>query len=154
MSTIGVVGGAAVSTAGAVATASHLAATGDYANAIALDEELATRTGPLYLLDPGAAAGATHAAQATLMAWAAALGREGKTDEAVAVYRAVTAPSLRKAATNALAALLYQVSAALAARDEFAPAILRLEEIIRIAPAAPGGVLAKQQLPIDQAAEA
>jgi tetratricopeptide (TPR) repeat protein len=154
MSTIGVVGGAAVSTAGAVATASHLAATGDYANAIALDEEVATRTGPLYLLDPGAAAGATYAAQATLMAWAAALGRGGKTDEAVAVYRAVTASALRKAATNALAALLYQVSVALAARAEFAPAILRLEEIIRIAPATPGGVLAKQQLPIDQAAEA
>jgi hypothetical protein len=151
---VGVVGGAAISTEGAVSTASQLAATGDYARAIAFDEEIASRTGPLYVLDLGAAAGATHAAQVTLMAWAAALGREGKTDQAVAVYGAVTFPALRKPAANALAALLYKVSATEVGLAEFAPAILRLEEIIRIAPDTPGGVLAKQQLPIDQAAEA
>jgi tetratricopeptide (TPR) repeat protein len=154
MGTIGVVGGAAISTSGAVSSAAQLAAAGDYARAIALDEEIATRTGPLYVLNPGAAADATHAAQATLMAWAAALGREGKTDQAVAVYRVVTAPALRKPAANALAALLYKVSDTEVGLTEFAPAILRLEEIIRIAPETPGGVLAKQQLPIDQAAEA
>ena len=51
MGTVGVVGGAAISTAAAASTASQLAATGDYARAIALDDEIATRTGPQYLLD-------------------------------------------------------------------------------------------------------
>ena len=81
------------------------------------------------------------------MAWAAVLGREGKTDQAVAVYRVVTAPGLRKPAANALAALLYKVSATEVGLTQFAPAILRLEEIIRIAPDTPGGVLVSSNSP-------
>lgn len=150
----GVAVGAAEGTAAAVSTASTLAAGGDYARAIAIDEAISMRSGPLYVLDPGAAAAAAGAAEQTLMAWAAALGREGKVDQAVALYRSVTALSLRRQALDDLAALLFKTSAGDAAQADYPTAILRLDEIVRLAPATPGGIQAARQLPIDQAGEA
>ena len=63
----GVAIGAATGTATAAAVASTLAANGQYARAIAIDEAIAVRTGPFYLLDPGAAtaAGRWAAAEAS-----------------------------------------------------------------------------------------
>jgi len=112
------------------------------------------RSGPLYVLDPGAAASASSAAEQTLMAWAAALGRRGKVDQAVAIYRSVRATSLRKQALDDLAALLFKTSADDAAGADYPSAILRLDEIARLAPATPGGLQAGRQLPVDQAGEA
>ncbi len=150
----GVTVGAATGTAAAASTAATLAAGGDYARAIAIDEAISIRSGPLYVLDPGAAASAAGAAEQTLMAWAAALGRTGKVDQAVALYRSVTAPSLRKQALDDLAALLFKTSANDANQADYPNAILRLDEIARLAPATPGGSEAARQLPIDQAGEA
>ncbi|MFZ0181449.1 MAG: hypothetical protein WAL84_16510 [Candidatus Dormiibacterota bacterium] len=151
---IGVGLGSATGTEAAADTASRLAAGGQYANAVAIDEAIAGRTGPLFLIDPGGARAAGNAAEQTVMAWAAALGRRGEVDAAVALYRSVTAPSLRKAARGRLAALLFKTATAEAAAAQYPIAILRLLEIGSLAPATPAGAQAVQQLPIDQAAEA
>lgn len=150
----GVVVGSNTGTAAAAATASELAADGDYASAIAIDQAIEARTGPLYVIDAGAAAAAATAAEQTVMAWAAALGRQGKIDQAVALYRSVTAHSMRTQALDALAALLYRTAASDAASAQYPNAIARLLEIGRLAPATPDGILAARQLPIDQAGEA
>jgi tetratricopeptide (TPR) repeat protein len=151
---IGVGLGSAAGTAGAASTASRLVAEGAYAKAVAVDEAIAGRSGPLFLVDPGAAGAASGAAERTLMAWAASLGRKGDVDAAVALYRSVTAPSLRRAALDALAALLLNTASAEAAAGQYPNAILRLLEIGTLAPKTRGGVLAAQQLPVDQAGEA
>ena len=95
--TAGAAVGMASGTAAATSTAATLADRGFYAQSIAIDEEIAGRTGPLYVVDEGAAADALHAAEQTVMAWAAYLGRKGEVDSAVALYRTVTAPALAKA---------------------------------------------------------
>jgi hypothetical protein len=151
---IGVGLGSATGTEAAATTASRLAADGQYANAVAIDEAIAGRTGPLFLIDPGGARAAGSAAEQTVMAWAAAIGRRGEVDAAVALYRSVTAPSLRKAALDRLAALLFKTATAEAAAAQYPTAILRLLEIGSVAPATPAGVQAEQQLPIDQTGEA
>ena len=151
---IGVGLGAAAGTAAAVSNASTLAARGSYARAIAIDEAIASRAGPLSLIDPGAAGAARSAAAQTLIAWAAALGRKGEVDAAVALYRSVTAPPLRRPALDALAALLFRTATAEAARAQYPDAILRLHEIGVLAAATPDGVRAAQQLPVDQVGEA
>jgi hypothetical protein len=88
------------------------------------------------------------------MAWAAALGRTGRVDAAVSLYRSVTTSSLRKQALDALAALLLATAAADARQGQYPNAIQRLTEIAAIAPATPAGVQAKRQLPVDQVGEA
>lgn len=151
---IGVEVGAAAGTVAATAASSALAAGGSYARAIAIDRQIAQRTGPLYLLDPDAAGAAAGAEEQTLLAWAGALGRQGKVDAAVAVYRSVTGVALRPKALNALATLLFKSAAADAADAEYSSAILRLLEIGRLAPDAPAAVEALQQIPVDQTGEA
>jgi tetratricopeptide (TPR) repeat protein len=150
----GVTVGAATGTSASSSTASGLAADGLYAEAVAIDEALAGRAGPLYSLSPGAAAAAGTAAEQTVMAWAAALGRKGKVDIAVSLYRSVTDPSLRSQALDALAALLLKTATADAAGGRYPTAIQRLLEIGALAPATPAGVQAARQLPVDQAGEA
>ena len=66
----------------------------------------------------------------------------------------VTASSLRRAALDRLAALLFNTATAEAAAAQYPTAILRLLEIGSLAPATPAGVQAEQQLPIDQTGEA
>ena len=150
----GVTVGAAAGTSASSSTASRLAADGLYAEAVAIDEALAGRAGPPYSLSPSAAAAAGAAAEQTVMAWAAALGRKGKVDVAVSLYRSVTDPSLRSQALDALAALLLKTATADAAGGRYSTAIQRLVEIGTLAPATPAGVQAARQLPIDQAGEA
>ena len=67
-------------TAAATSTAATLADRGLYAQSIAIDEEIAARTGPLYVVDEGAATAALRAAEQTVMAWAAYLGRKGQVE--------------------------------------------------------------------------
>jgi tetratricopeptide (TPR) repeat protein len=146
--------GMATGTETAASTAATLTAQGLYAEAIAIDDEIAARTGPLYMVDTGAPGEAARAAEQTVMAWAATLGREGKIDSAVALYRTVTVPALRASALDALAALLLKASSAAAAQAQYPNAINRLIEITDLAPATPAGVEVSRLLPIDQAGEA
>ncbi|MHB8489569.1 MAG: hypothetical protein ACYDC4_10345 [Candidatus Dormibacteria bacterium] len=151
---IGVKAGAASGTSSSSSTAARLAAAGQYAHAIAIDEAIAGRGGPLDALDPGAAAAAATDAQMTVMAWAASLGRKGSVDVAVSLYRSVTAPSLRRQALDALAALLLRTATADAGEAQYPNAIQRLLEIGTLAPATPAGMQAARQLPADQTGEA
>ena len=146
--------GIASGTAAAASAAATLADHGSYAEAIAIDDEIAGRTGPLYLVDPGAAGDAARATEQAVMAWAASLGRKGEVDSSVALYQTVTAPALRGSALDALAALLLTTSTADAAQAQYPNAISRLLEIRSLAPATPGGIQVARLLPIDQAGEA
>ena len=150
----GVTVGAATGTSASSSTASRLAADGLFAEAVAIDEAIAGRSGPLYSLNPGAAGAAGTAAEQTVIAWAAALGRKGNVDVAVSLYRSVTDPSLRSQALQALAALLLKTATADAAMRRYPTAIQRLLEIQALAPATPAGVQAARQLPLDQVGEA
>jgi tetratricopeptide (TPR) repeat protein len=150
----GVALGAAGSTASAASKAAQLEAAGHFAAAIALDQVIEGRTGPLFILDTSAAATAAAAEEQTLLAWARSLGRHGQIDEAVVLYRSVSEASLRPTATAALATLLYTSSTSDAAHGAYPAAIARLEQIIALAPNTATGSQAQQQLPIDQAGEA
>jgi hypothetical protein len=150
----GAAAGMATGTAASASMADTLASHGFYAEAIAVDEQIASRTGPFYVLDMGAAGNALSDAEQTVMAWAAALGRKGQVDAAVALYRTVTAPALHAPALDALAALLLKASAADAAKAQYPNAISRLMEIRSLAPATPGAIQVTRLLPIDQAGEA
>jgi tetratricopeptide (TPR) repeat protein len=150
----GVALGASGSTAAAASKAAQLEAAGDFAAAIAVDQVIEGRTGPLFILDGPAAATASKDEEQTLLAWAKALGREGRVDEAVVLYRSVSDPSLRPRAIAALASLLYTSSMSDAAHAAYPAAIARLEQIIALAPGTAAASQARAQLPIDQAGEA
>jgi len=150
----GVALGAAGSTAAAASTAAQLEAAGDFASAIAIDQVIEGRTGPFFILDASAASTASEAEEQTLLAWAKALGREGRVDEAVVLYRSVSVPSFRPRATAALASLLYASSMSDVAHAAYPAAITRLEQIIALAPGTASGSLAQRQLPIEQTGEA
>ena len=151
----GVTVGAATGTAAAASTASTLARSGDYARAIAIDEAIATRTGPLYVLDPGAAASAAErrGADPDGLGGGARPQGQGRSGASPCTDRSpprrfgsrrstpLRRSSSRPSATDA-------AEAAVPERDP------RLEEIARLAPATPGGNQAARQLPIDQAGEA
>jgi len=151
---LGVALGAAGASSAAASTAAQLAASGDFGRAIAIDEQIAGRTGPLYFFDSSAASDAVKAAERTLLAWAAALGRAGDIDAAVALYRSEHAPSLRLEATNAVGALLLKAAAADAARGAYPSAILRLQQVEQLAAGTAAALQAERQLPVDQAGEA
>ena len=114
-------------------------------------------TGPLYFLDGGASGAAGTAAETTVLEWAAALGRKGQVDAAVALYRSVASPpSFRRKALDALAALLLKTAAADAAAG-------RLRERDPAPPARSAGSRpqplpacsrARCAIPVDQAGEA
>jgi tetratricopeptide (TPR) repeat protein len=148
---LGAAAGAAGATAAAVSAAAHLEAGGQYPQAIALDEVIKERSGLPFLLDASAATDAAHTEELTLLAWATSLGRAGRIDEAVAVYRSVPRGPLHTRATDALAVLLYTASTQDAARGAYPTAILRLEQIVALAPTTADGKLAQRQLPFYQA---
>ena len=100
MALAGVAAGASGATSAAASSAARLVASGDFGRALALDEEISERTGPLYAFDGSAATHAVSAGERTLLAWAAALGRAGNVDAAVALYRSERAPSFRREATE------------------------------------------------------
>jgi tetratricopeptide (TPR) repeat protein len=151
---LGVAAGAAGATAAAASAAAHLEAGGDYARAIVLDEVIEERTGLPFVLDPSAATDAARTEELTLLAWAKALGREGRIDEAVALYRSVSPGPLHARATEALAVLLYTSATGDAARGAYPTAIVRLEQIVAVAPGTADGRLAQRQVPFYQAGEA
>ncbi len=150
----GVTVGAATGTSSSSSTAARLAAAGRYASAVAIDEAIAARGGPLYALTTGASGAAETAAEETVLGWAGALGRRGNVDEAVSLYRSVNDPSLRGQALEALATLLLKTATANALVAQYPSAIQRLAEISTLAPATRAGLQAARELPVDQAGEA
>ncbi len=70
------------------------------------------------------------------------------------LYRSERAPSFRAEATDALGALLLEAAAADAARGEYPSAILRLQEVERLAPGTAAALQAERQLPVEQAGAA
>ena len=150
MALLGVAAGASAATSAAASTAARLVTSGDFGAAIAMDEQISERTGLLYVFDGSAATGAVTAAERTLLLWAAALGRAGHIDAAVALYRSEQAPSLRAEATNALAALLLKAAAGDVAHGAYPSAILRLQQIEKLAGGTAAALQAERQLPIDQ----
>ncbi|MFN2582747.1 MAG: carboxypeptidase-like regulatory domain-containing protein [Candidatus Dormibacteria bacterium] len=121
--------GAAHATADAASTAARLAADGQYAASIALDTTISTRTGPLYVLDRGDVAEAQLNAQRTMLTWAAALDRQGKVDQAVAMAGTVTDPRLAATANQERAALLLEAAKAAASRGDYSAALARLGQV-------------------------
>jgi tetratricopeptide (TPR) repeat protein len=153
-SALGVAAGAAGADAAAASTAAHLEASGDFARAVSLDEVLEGRTGLIFVLDPSAASTASTTEERTLLAWAKALGRSGKIDAAVALYRTLTSGSVRAQASDGIAVLLYTSATRDAAQGAYSSAILRLQQLVALAPRTADGRLAQRQLPLDQVGEA
>lgn len=153
-SALGVAAGAAGADAAAASTAAHLEASGDFARAVSLDEVLEGRTGLLFVLDPNAASTASSTEERTLLAWATALGRAGKIDAAVALYRSLTAGPLGAQASEGVAVLLYTSATRDAAQGAYSSAILRLRQVVALAPGTADGRLAQRELPLDQVGEA
>jgi hypothetical protein len=151
---LGVAAGAAGADAAAAANAAHLEASGDFARAVSLDEVLEGRTGLLFVLDPSAASNASTTEERTMLAWAKALGRSGKVDAAVALYRSLTAGPLGAQASEGIAVLLYTSATRDAAQGAYSSAILRLQQVVALAPGTADGRLAQRQLPLDQVGEA
>jgi len=151
MALLGVTLGAASATSAATSTAARLAASGDFGRAIAMDEQISERTGPLYLFDGSAAGGAVSAGEQTILSWAAALGRAGDVDAAVAVYRSEDSPALRAQVAEAVGTLLLDAAAADAARGAYPSAVLRLQQVEELASGTEAAQQAAGQLPVDQA---
>ena len=125
----GVAAGAARATADAASTAASLTAAGHYAAAIALDEEIAKRTGPLFLLDRTDPQNAQLSAERTMLAWAASIERAGSVDQAVVLAGLVTDPRLASSAGTERASLLLEAAKRDAQRGDYVTALTRLDEI-------------------------
>ena len=126
---LAVAGGAARATADAAGTAADMAARGQYAASIAVDRQIAGRTGPLFLMDRSDVTDATLNGQRTMLAWARALAAGGQVDQAVALTRAVTDIRVAEAARDEEAALLLEAAKSDAGRADFASALVRLDQV-------------------------
>ncbi|TME45505.1 MAG: hypothetical protein E6I55_09585 [Chloroflexi bacterium] len=126
---LGVGEGAARSTADAVSTAADLASSGRFGQAIAMDDAIATRTGPIYVLDRSDAQNAALNAARTMLAWAENLDRSGHVDQALAVAGMATDSRLASSSDQVRASLLLEAAKADAARGDFATALRHLDEI-------------------------
>lgn len=132
LAALGVGGGASSSTADAAAKTADLASNGRYGQAIAIDNAIATRTGPMYVLDRTDVQNSTLNAERTMLAWAEALDRAGHVDQAVALAGLTTDPRLASASDQERASLLLEAAKADAARGDFATALQRLNEILSL----------------------
>ena len=70
LTAFGIGAGAARSTADAASTAAALASSGHFGAAIAVDDAIATRTGPVYILDRSDVQNASLNAERTVLSWA------------------------------------------------------------------------------------
>ena len=126
---LSVAGGAARSTADAATGAAGLAERGRYGASIAVDNVIAKRDGPLFLLDRGDVKAAGLNAGRTMLAWAVAVDRQGKVDQAVAMAGTVTEPELAPSADQERGQLLLEAARADAGRGDYATALEHLDEI-------------------------
>ena len=132
----GAAGGAARATADAAAEAARLASQGQFGASIALENQIATRTGPLYVMDQGDVTAAPQRSQATLLTWAAALAHAGQPDQAAVLLANVTDPRLVGSAASERATLFLTAAQQAAGRGDFAAALLRLNQITALQPTA------------------
>jgi len=132
----GAAGGAARATADAAAQAARLASEGQFGASIALENQIATRTGPLFVMDHADVTAAPQRSQATLLTWAAALAHAGKPDQAAVLLANVTDPGLLGSAARERATLFLTAAQQDAAQGDFADALLRLNQITELQPAA------------------
>jgi hypothetical protein len=128
--------GAARATSDAAAEAGRLAASGQYGASIALQNQIATRTGLLFVMNRSDVTAAPHRSQATLLTWAAALAHSGKPDQAAVLLANVTDPSLMGSAASERATLFLTAAKQDAARGDFGAALLRLNQITALQPSA------------------
>ena len=126
---LSVAGGAARSTADATSSAVQFLANGRYASAIAVDRVVAQRTSPLYLLDRGDVQAAHLNEGRTMLAWAAAIDRQGRVEQAVAMAGLVTDPELAPNADQERGQLLLEAARADAARGDFGSALQHLDQV-------------------------
>ena len=94
-----------------------------------MDYAIATRTGPIYVLDRSDVQNATVNAERTMLAWAETLDHSGHVDQAVALAGLTTDPRLASTSDQERASLLLEAAKADAARGDYATALRRLEEI-------------------------
>src|ERR1700730_2200643 len=128
--------GAGRAPSAAAAEPGRLAASGQYGASIALQNQIATRTGVLFVMDRSDVTAAAHRSQATLLTWAAALARSGKPDQAAVLLANVTDPSLTDSAASERATLFLTAAKQDAARGDFGAALLRLNQITALQPSA------------------
>lgn len=134
---VGVLGaglGAAGETRAAAQAARTATAGGDFGTAVAIDDALATRTGPVFALDRGDVDTAAHTSQSTLLTWAAALAHRGHADQAAVLLTSVTDPGLAGSAAGEQATLLLDAAQQDATGGDYAGALQRLDELSRLHP--------------------
>ena len=136
--------GAARATADAASSAHDLAAAGHYATAVAMYRAVAGRTGPIYVFDRSDVNAATANAERTMLAWARALEKTGRADQAVAMARAVTDPALAAEARATQTSLLLASAADDAARGDYGSALSRLQQLSELGLAATGVAAARE----------
>jgi tetratricopeptide (TPR) repeat protein len=128
--------GAARATSDASSQAASLSAAGNYGAAIALENAIASRSGPLYFFDRSDVDAAPRRAQSTFLQWAGALSRLGRSDQAAALLAAVTDPHLLDQAATQRAMVLMQAAQQDAGRGNFSQALMRLDQLRSLHPPA------------------
>src|SRR5262249_41994281 len=126
---IAIAAGSARATGDATAAAAQLARQKQYGRAVAMYRSIATRTGPLFVFDQSDVASAALAAQRTTLDWATTLQQQGHVDQAVALTRSVTDPSLASSVRQEQAALLVAAAREAAAHGDYQSALNRLSQV-------------------------
>lgn len=122
--------GGLVAVRGAEADASHFLDAHRFADALAVYADLATRSGPVYVLAQSDLAAAPVDAQRVYLRWAEDLAAAGRTDEALAACDRVTLPALRPTALRERARIALDAATAAAGRGDWKVALGRLEALL------------------------
>ncbi len=122
-------GGAAHSTSDAAAAAAQLVHQKQYGTAVAMYHAIASRTGPLFAFDRSDVSGAELNAQRTTLAWATTLQQQGHVDQAVALTRSVSDPTLASSVREEQATLLVAAARDAAAHGDYTTALSRLSQV-------------------------
>ncbi|MBV9101166.1 MAG: carboxypeptidase regulatory-like domain-containing protein [Candidatus Dormibacteraeota bacterium] len=150
--------GAGLGAAGETRVAAQAARTasgaGDFGIAVAIDNALALRTGPAFVLDRGDVDSAARTSQATLLTWAAALAHGGHADQAAVLLASVTDPGLAGSAASEQANLLLDAARHDAASGDYAGALQRLDEVSRLRPPAAAAAQVAALMPQYEVGEA
>lgn len=102
----------------------------DFADAIAVYADVATRSGPAYLFAGSQIAAAKITGQQLYLQWAAWLAAQGRTDEALAACDRVTLAQLRDAARRQRAAIALAAAEAAARSGAWDHAVARLDQVL------------------------
>lgn len=131
----GAAAGASGATHDAAQQAQSLRASGDFGRAVAVEDALAARTAPIFLLDRSDVEAAPRLSQSTLLTWAAALAHRGRADQAAVLLASVTDPGLIGSAAGEHATLLLEAAEQAAKSGDYGSALLRLDQVSALHPA-------------------